>query len=186
MIVSSAGGVPVELDRTNKDTHGATFSPDGAWIAYTRLASGGSRITKVPSAGGQPIDVANGGNSPGFPISWSPAGDWIAFSPQHGQKLCLVSPDGKSERTLLNNGYWDWAFDRTGARIYGVRRGEGRKWEFWSIEVSTGIEHKIVTLDVPPEQNLYHLSLHPDGKRFLASVEITSSDIWIIDGATVQ
>ena len=64
----------------------------------------------------------------------------------------LVSPDGKADRTLLKKGYQEWEFDQTGARIFGIRRGEGRKWEVWSVETATGAEHKIRNLDVPPER----------------------------------
>jgi hypothetical protein len=56
----------------------------------------------------------------------------------------------------------------------------------WSVDVDSGIEKKFVTLDIPPRNTLAHLSLHPDGKRFLTTVETEASDLWIMDGVTAK
>jgi Tol biopolymer transport system component len=141
-------------------------------------------VTKIPSGGGNPVDLVEGGRIPGFPVRWSPAGDWIAYSSVSPPNvLRLVSPDGSKKRTLLENGYQAWTFDRSGSRIYGLRRGEGRRWEMWLVDVDTGVERRVVVLNIPVERDVMSsLSLHPDGTRFLAGIEIATSDLWIIEG----
>jgi Tol biopolymer transport system component len=181
LIATAEGGVPVDLDPTNPDTHGATFSPDGGWLAYTRYINGRGQLTKVPSAGGTPIDLAEIGASPGLPIQWSPSGEWIAAGPQ--AFLRLISPDGKVTRPLLTHGYNAWTFNSKGDRIYGARREENRRWALWSVDILTGHERKEVSLDLSPRVDLGEgLSVHPDGKRILVGAYSRPSEIWLIDG----
>jgi Tol biopolymer transport system component len=182
LLIPANGGVPVEIDSANGDNHGAAFSPDGAWIAYTRYADGAGRLTRIASSGGgSPVDLANIGSTPGQPVRWSPLGDWIATGMSPAD-LLLTSPDGKSQRVLRKSGYRAFAFNAKGDRIAGLRRDEQRRWTVWSIEIASGVERKITTLDVSPRAEMYGLALHPDGKRFLTSVDFLSSDIWLIDG----
>ena len=180
-LVSTSGGVPIAIDPASMDSHGATFSPDGAWLAYTRYKDKTGKLTKVATGGGgQPVDLVGTNQAPGFPIAWSPAGDCIAFSV--GQELRVISPDGKQTRTLSKTGFRAWTFQRDGSHIYGLRRGKDRRWELGSIHVATGIERSLVALDLPPGVDVGVMSLHPDGKRFLTSINKTTSDLWIIDG----
>jgi Tol biopolymer transport system component len=184
MLVGVNGGTPVEVDPPNSDTHGAVFSPDGEWIAYTRYADGGGQLAKIPaSGGGTPIDLVKTGPSPGNALRWSPAGDWIAYAAPPGE-LRLVSPDGKAQRLLLKFPYFGFAFNSKGDRIYGLRRDEKRQWAVWSVGVATGVERKEIALDVPPHSNPVGFDLHPDGKRFLTTVGTSDSEIWIVDGLT--
>ncbi len=192
MVVAAAGGVPVALDPSNKDSHGTSFSPDGNWIVFTRYVAvkNGPQgfVSKISSSGtGQPIDLASTGASPGLPARWSPAGDWIGYistASEGRAELRLVTPDGKKQRTLLENPYLAWCFDATGSRIYGVRRGDDKQWVLWAVDVGSGVERKISQLAVDPQFQVNHVSLHPDGKRLLASIQKESSDIWMIDGIT--
>ncbi len=189
MVVAAAGGVPVALDPANKDSHGAGFSPDGNWIVFTRLvvtADGPQGyVSKVASSGtGRPIDLVSTGNAPGSAVRWSPAGDWIAFNKASAPaaELRLVSPDGQRQRTLLKRSYDAWCFDGAGTSIYGIRRGEGRKWVLWALDVSSGAERKVSQLQLAPQTQVTHISLHPDGKRLLTAIQTESSDIWMIEG----
>jgi eukaryotic-like serine/threonine-protein kinase len=192
MVVAAAGGVPVALDPLSKDSHGTDFSPDGNWIVFTRLvtAKNGPQgvLSKVASSlTGQPVDLVTTGSSPGNAVRWSPAGDWIAYLAGAGPETAevrLVSPDGRRQRTLLEKAYTAWCFDRTGSHIYGVRRGDGRQWELRAVDVASGAERKIAQLEIAPEIQVTHISLHPDGKRLLASIARQFSEIWMIDGIT--
>src|SRR6185369_11395248 len=134
-----------------------------------------------------PIDLVSTGPSPGSAVRWSPAGDWIAYlatsGPQEGQ-VKIVSPDGRQQRILLEKAYAAWCFDSTGSHIFGVRRGDLRQWELRQVDVSSGAERKIAQLEIAPQMEVRNISLHPDGKRLLASLARESSDIWMIDGIT--
>jgi Tol biopolymer transport system component/predicted Ser/Thr protein kinase len=184
LLVPAAGGTPVDIDPGNADTHGGTFSPDGAWVAYTRYVKGGGWVTRVPSSGiGAPIDLGPAGASPGILLQWSPRGDWIASGNAGQAPLQLTSQDGKMQRVLLKPGYRCWSFNAKGDRIYGARRDDKRRWGVWSVDVASGVERKETALDIAPTADVVGFSLHPDGKRFLASIGAVASDIWIIDGA---
>ena len=75
-----------------------------------------------------------------------------------------------------------FAFSKDGATLFVVRRGKERYWELASIGVPDGVERKTVALNLPRARTIRDMSLHPDGTRFMASVGVTSRDIWILDG----
>jgi serine/threonine protein kinase len=183
ILVPVNGGVPVDVEASNKDSHAGSFSPDGKWVAYTRMTEDGARIAKRQSSGaGEPIDLAVLKGLAGGGVRWSPEGDWIAVGPPQ-RELFVISPDGKARRTLRQNAYPGWCFNKTGDHIYGVARDKTRHWTLWSLDVATAAERKVVTLDVPLEARLTDLSLHPDSKRFLTTSEISNSEIWLVEGA---
>jgi Tol biopolymer transport system component/DNA-binding winged helix-turn-helix (wHTH) protein len=106
--VPVVGGQPQVLA---SQASGAGFSPDGAWLAYTKHESGrtplwlGSRAQ--PSSGRQLAPV-------GFTPRWSPDGRWIAFTtsnPEGGNgDLWIVSADERTRRKLT----------REPAQMYGI------------------------------------------------------------------
>jgi Tol biopolymer transport system component/tRNA A-37 threonylcarbamoyl transferase component Bud32 len=61
----------------------ASFSPDGRWVVYYRVADGQRDVWIVPAAGGAPIRFTDGPANE-FEPSWSPDGRWIAFSSDQG------------------------------------------------------------------------------------------------------
>jgi Tol biopolymer transport system component len=178
MVAPVAGGVPVALDTANSDNHSPSFSPNGEWVVFVRIVGGQSRVAKVLSGGsGQAVEL---GVINGAVVEWSPNGNWIAHSA--GNDIRLVSPDGKVTRMLLGAGYPQWTFSRDGTRIYGVRRGPDRAWQLRAVEIATGAEKPIATLPLSTELNIQAISLRPDGKRFLASIAKSASDLWLIEG----
>ena len=82
------------------------LSPDGKWVAYSvstpdmDLNRGVSNIWIIPTAGGDPIQVTQGGhdNSP----SWSPDGKTLAFlsSRDGNSQVYLLSMDGGEAKKL--------------------------------------------------------------------------------------
>ncbi len=134
--------------------------------------------------GRRPIDLVSTGETPGSAVRWSPKGDWIAYlkAKSPGAELRLVSPDGQKQRTLLEKSYDAWCFDGAGTSIYGVRRGEDRKWSLWALDVAGGAERKVSQLQLGPQIQVTHISMHPDGKRLLVTIRMEASDIWMIEG----
>ena len=72
--VSSYGGPPV---RYIAEASGAGFSPDGAWVAYTRH---GPRGRTLMLSSTQRIDPGREISTPGFTPRWSPDGRWLAYT----------------------------------------------------------------------------------------------------------
>ncbi len=50
-IYAVAGGAPLRLDRESTDQHGASWSPDGNWLAYRRLMNDRWELVKTPLGG---------------------------------------------------------------------------------------------------------------------------------------
>uniref|UniRef100_Q01WI5 Serine/threonine protein kinase n=1 Tax=Solibacter usitatus (strain Ellin6076) TaxID=234267 RepID=Q01WI5_SOLUE len=178
-VSSTAGGPAVPLERESADQHTPAWSPDGNWIAYTRFVGQNWEITKAPSGGGgQPVRLGIGGDSSGW-MEWSPTGAWIGVRDASG--LQLVSPEGGAARHV-HGPCAAFAFSKDGNTLLVVRRSKDQHWELASLGVADGVERKSVTLNLPRSRNIRDISLHPDGTRFMASVGVTSRDIWILDG----
>jgi dipeptidyl aminopeptidase/acylaminoacyl peptidase len=99
---------PLSFDDLIKLHHVSSpeLSPDGKWVAYSvstpdmDLNRGVSNIWIIPTAGGDPIQVTQGGhdNSP----SWSPDGKTLAFlsSRDGNSQVYLLSMDGGEAKKL--------------------------------------------------------------------------------------
>lgn len=180
LVANLAGGRPVPIDQEAGDQHGPAWSPDGNWVAYARYLGGKWEIAKAPSGGGgQPLRIIDGGD-PGTVIDWSPNGETMVYGDPAG--LHLVSPDGTSPRTLRKVRPLVWGLSKDGSNIYLLRRPPGSGWELAAINIANGEETKLGDLDLPAQAGVRGFSLHPDGKRFATSVNISKRDIWILEG----
>jgi Tol biopolymer transport system component len=172
------GGRPVILDQQSTDQHGASWSPDGNWIAHRRLNGAKWELVKRPLGGGDPIrleEAAEGGSN----TEWSPTGEWICHP--MNQTLRLISADG-SRHAVIQTQAAAFGFSRDGAVIYAVRRNPDRKWELATFFVPGGREKAIVPLDLPAAARVAGFSLNSDGKAFITSVAQSRFDIWFLDG----
>ncbi len=164
------------------------WSPDGEWLSFYSVgdkSDPGYHLSKIrASAGASPVLLAadaSGNNRTGSP--WSAAGDWILYSSTKG--LSLVSPDGKLHRQLTARALATSGFSKRGDQVYGIFRdatAQGPLWRLLSIDVQSGAEKQIATLDLPPDVNVSHFSLHPDGSRFAISVDRSREDIYQLEG----
>ncbi len=177
-ISNVSGGRPVLLDPQNPDHHGASWSPDGNWIAYRRLNGAKWELVKRPVGGGDPV-VLDEASPGGSKTDWSPSGDWICQ--QVGETLHLVSADG-GRRISIKGGGTTFGFSRNGATLYAVRRSSTRNWELASFAVPSGLPGAVVPLDVPASAMISDFSPSPDGKTFTASVARSLHDIWFLEG----
>jgi WD40 repeat protein len=126
-------GTPRAVERCvvrclDKDRHGASWSPDGNWIAYRRMRMDGKwELAKAPLGGGAVVrldETTQGGS----PTDWSPSGDWIV-APRPDGVLQPVSPDGSAQRTLAGLRSPWFRFSHEGARLFVVRAAATRGWE---------------------------------------------------------
>ena len=66
-------------------------------------------------------------------------------------------------------------FSKDGAQVYGIVRntmGEGAEWQLYAIDVKTGAEKMLAPLDLlASTDGVAGFSLHPDGNRFLTSID---------------
>jgi Tol biopolymer transport system component len=79
------------------------YSPDGRWIAFSRLREGShidqAAIFLVGADGGRVDQITPWGDRLEHP-TWSPDGRWIIFSSPEGT-IEMIRPDGRGRHTIL-------------------------------------------------------------------------------------
>lgn len=185
-IVNASGGGAVILN-AGASYEGISWSPDGMWISCLLSARGKTEVVKMrPRPGAVPVALTDVSPQANLRLgtSWSPAGDWIAYP--SGDGIDLVSPDGRSTRTLSKRTFAAYGFSRDGSQIYGIflnTTGQGAQWQLFSVNVNTGAERFLAPVDLPASaDSLAGFSIHPDGKRFLTSFSKFPFDIWLLEG----
>jgi Tol biopolymer transport system component/tRNA A-37 threonylcarbamoyl transferase component Bud32 len=182
MVAAASGAHATLLDQADT-IRGVAWAPDAQWISYCRDSQGQWKLAKVRSLpGASPAILAN---CEGVRATqWSPAGDWILYSA--GSALNLISPDGKSTRTLSRRRFMAYNFSKDGTRVYGIFRntiGKGPEWQLYEVDVMTGTEKFLSAADLPPATgSLAGFSIHPDGKRALATIAKWPFQIWMLQG----
>jgi Tol biopolymer transport system component len=174
------------LDSTRTGTlRGFAWSPDGVWISYSRSISGKVEVVKlraVPGATPQTLSDAVVRGEAG--TQWSPLGDWIAYSAAGG--IDLISPDGKSKRSLTSRKLSVYGFSNHGDRVFGVihhTAGSGDQWQLWETNLNSGVERLLGPIVFPASiDGLAGFSLQPDGNRFLTSTGRFRSHTLLLEG----
>src|ERR1019366_5246924 len=98
-----------------------TWSPDGEWLAFRSSSGGEGRLLKVRVGSAGPVEEVAASCLNNIMPEWSPTGEWIASS-DAGCQTILVSPDGKTTRSLGGTGVVAWA--RDGKTLYRVGPGK--------------------------------------------------------------
>jgi len=90
--VPRTGGVAVQLTSGSGTDIYPRVSPDGRWIAYTRMNQAGSDVWMMPAAGGKPTRLTyhNGRGLDNIVVTWSPDSRFILYLSQHRQWNRLV------------------------------------------------------------------------------------------------
>jgi eukaryotic-like serine/threonine-protein kinase len=189
-ISSLAGDTPARLynDPRNVFQRGASWSPDGNWIAYYSTYNGKPAVLKIrvganhePELVGYAADLN--------PVRWSPRGDWIAWN--DGHKLVLASPDGKQNRIVSQKQWLTYGWSLDGTSLYGIGVTENRRLVLGRVEIASAREQVAADLGpLPAALDLADLqgdfpyrgfSMSPDGKSFLTSVLSIKGDIWLLE-----
>jgi Tol biopolymer transport system component len=188
-ITTLAGDAPVPLFSDPKKIwqRGASWSPDGNWIAYYSLDNGKPAILKVRVGANRPPELVTQTAVPN-PVRWSPRGDWIAWNDD--RKLTVVSPDGKQRRLLSEKEWFTYGWSKDGKSIYGISMNGNRHLYVSRIEIASSREDVVTDLGpLPAAMDLARFaddfpyrgfSLHPDGKSFLTSALDIKGDIWLL------
>jgi len=122
-----------------------SFSPDGSRIAFVTNVSGSPQVWTMPSSGGYPTLVTAFDDPVGF-VTWSPGGEWLAFSVAPGggfnEQIYVARPDGTELRRLTeggkeNNFLDGWTHDGRFIAFSSNRRDPAAT-DSYLLDVSTG------------------------------------------------
>jgi len=148
---------------------GATWSPDGRYIAYASDHGGKFDIWVQQISGGDPIQITKGPGQNWQP-DWSPDGKYIAYRSEEGDGGIFITPalgGVGQQRKITSFGYFPrWSPDSS-----QILFQTSRLW-------STNIAYVVALDGSPPREvlrgttvrGLAFCTWHPDGKRITAWV----------------
>ncbi len=154
---------------------GATFSPDGNFIAFLREVDGNPQVWVKNLAGGDPIQITSG-DVPARAVVWSPRNDRIVFS-RFRAGLWSVAPLGGAARRILEFG------DAPRFSADGQRLVFTRGTAIWIASADGGDAHEVTGVPKTPWTIDRSPDLSPDGQSiafFHAEEAPLSGDIWVI------
>ena len=184
---SLSGGAPVRLTSTQSDTEmGGSWSPDGARFVYLNSVAGQVTLKTVRTTGGAAPVLLKKMVDLDIP-DWSPTGDWITCHGDDGWGL--ISPDGKTAKSLGQIYTRHLAFSKDGKLLYGIETGktEADRATLFSLDPATLKRKNLKELgpDLIPATSLnpgIRLSLAPDGKSLVYTTLKRSKTLWMLRG----
>ena len=144
---------------------GATWSPDGRYIAYSSDRGGKFDIWVQQLSGGDPVQITKGpGNN--WQPDWSPDGKYIAYRSEEGDGgLYIVPALGGTglQRKIASFGYYPrWSPDSS--RILLQTIGFGLGCQFYVVGLD-GNPPRAVQEELMNQTWAISAAWHPDGKR---------------------
>lgn len=188
-ISSVNGGPPLQLTSTpSTEEWGGSWSPDGSQFAYVQSMPTNTLMIVKTSGNATPIVLKKGVDGLYLP-DWSPTGEWITFRDKSG--WWLISPDGKTSKSLGKIETPYLAFSKNGKLLYGIETGETegnvQRATLFSLDLVT-LKRKVIRelgmelAPSSPNNPGIRFSLAPDGKSFIYPTEYHREDLWMLTG----
>ena len=145
---------------------GATWSPDGRFIAYSSNRGGKFDIWVQQVSGGDPLQITKGPGHNWQP-EWSPDGKFIAYRSENGDGGLFVVPalGGEGlERRIASFGYYPrWSPDSSQILFQTTPLTVSNK--FYIANLSGTPPHEVMRGLFPDSVVAVSAAWHPDGKR---------------------
>jgi Tol biopolymer transport system component/DNA-binding winged helix-turn-helix (wHTH) protein len=143
-----------------------TWSPDGAWIAYSSDRGGKSHIWVQSTTEENPVRLTSAAENDWQP-AWSPDSKYVAFrSERDGGGLYIVPSRGGAERRIADFGYRpQWSRDGSKILFSGALRGpDARSAELYIVELDGGPPRQVLSELLGKFQS-FQASWYPEGQR---------------------
>jgi len=146
------------------------WSPDGNFIAYTRVGGGQTRVAIVPASGGLPrVMSLEGVLSEGGTVS--PRSDRMVFSvfrTDGTSELWMAPVDAPEKAAMLVKSkvtVWPECWSRDGKEVL-LMRGQGTSWQLVAYSVDNGSEVPAGRSVMLPSGKDMFAELSPEGAKF--------------------
>jgi dipeptidyl aminopeptidase/acylaminoacyl peptidase len=189
-----AESIPVQPYRLRNITHStsadgyATFSPDGARLAYSSVRQGNRDLYVMDLASGDTERLTRHPADDGGPAAWSPTGDQLFFrSKRDGGFYNIYQLELKSgtitrlTEAIGGEGYVDMSPDGGFIAFHSERdQVDGnRNLEIYVMDLATGVQRRITE---QPDRRNGGADWFPDGKRLINIARSpTASSVQIIN-----
>jgi Tol biopolymer transport system component len=175
-------GTGVRVLDESLDLRGApAWAPDGQSLVVAAVREGVPQLVRVPIAGGAPTVMM-----PEYALepAWSDDGGLLAYSgPDVGTTFAVKTTTGDGRPSphpalTLTRGARRLAFV-PGRRALVVLRGDIAHKDFWLVDLATGSERRLTSLD--PEFTVRDFDVSADGREIVFDRVRESSDVVLID-----
>jgi Tol biopolymer transport system component len=163
---------------------GASWSPDGQWLAVAANRGEGTRLFKILAAGGAPVQLLE---TLSFNPVWSPDGRFIVYAEQvsPGQfAVKAITPDGASvpiaELQLVGlNTSVKYRFLPDSNELIVLDGLRGGPQNFFRIELASG--HRRQLTDLTASSVIQNFDVSPDGTQIVFDRIQNNTDIVLMD-----
>ena len=162
---------------------GATWSPDGRFIAYSSDRGGKLDIWIQQVSGGDPVRITDGAGNNWAP-DWSPDGKYLAFRSEKGDGGLYIVPafgGGRWERKIASFGHYPrWSPDGSQILFQTTEYAFLNQNRFYLVDINGDAPHEI-PMKFLTKADTAGLSAawHPDGKRISVwTCEPSSFGFW--------
>jgi Tol biopolymer transport system component/predicted Ser/Thr protein kinase len=163
-VISANGGAPRRLTTHPAEDKWPSWSHDGKWIFFTSTRSGREEIWKMPSSGGEAVQITR--NSGDIPQE-SPDGKYLYYMKGWPEAVSVwrASVDGNQEARVLDsvNNEGEWTVGKEGIYFFRTPDKMGHS-DICFYEFATGQIRKVLTIQRPVNN---HIAVSPDGRTIL-------------------
>jgi Tol biopolymer transport system component len=171
-------GERIQLTRgANQDWY-PMYTPDGAWVVFTRLEEGRFVLWKVPAAGGEATRLTGEGSYLGMDVAQD-GKTVLAGSGDRPQVVLVRVADGGVEKVLDKPRSLEWWRLRFSpdSRSLVYARTEAGVSNLWTLPLNGGPPQQLTQFSVG---RIFSFDFSPDGKRIAMGRGALSGDVVLI------